>query len=165
MAQNDKMAWYNALPKEKQQLLDLWEEHDLNWCGSAWEENPGSVELNGSTEAGEDMYICLEEISANALEEYVNNFDINENVAMWWPNGVPGRGVPFDNQAEQVEDYENWLAYLRDIIDASRGVGKTLSHQQNLAIEKFKASLKELERMDVTFDYDPDNGFSFRNAA
>lgn len=165
MAKIDKMAWYNALPKEKQQLLDLWEENDLTWTGPAWDDKLGSVELNGSTEAGEDMYICLEEISADALEEYVNDFDINYEVSIWWPNGQKGRGVPFDSMDEQVEDYENWLASLRDIIDASRGTSRELSHQQDLAVEKFNDAYKELQRMGVTFDYDPDKGFSFRSAA
>ena len=111
------------------------------------------------------MYINLEEISADALEEYVNSFDVNEEVAIWWPDGVAGRGVPFDNQAEHVEDLELWLAELRDIIDASRGIEHELTHQQDLAVEKFKAMLKELERMNIAFDYNPDSGFSFRNAA
>lgn len=111
------------------------------------------------------MYICLEEISADALQEYVENFDIEYNVSIWWPNGVKGRGVPFDSQAEQVADYELWLAELRDVIDATRGVTKELSHQQDLAIEKFNAAFKELERMGVELDYDPDQGFSFRPAA
>lgn len=78
---------------------------------------------------------------------------------------MAGRGVPFDNQAEHVEDLELWLAELRDIIDASRGITNELSHQQNLAIDKLKAMLKELERMNIAFDYNPDSGFSFRNAA
>lgn len=165
MAKDNSMAWYNSLPKDKQQLLDLWEEHDLTWDGPAWDDKPLSVELNMSTNAGGDMYINLEEISADALEEYVNSFDVNEEVAIWWPDGVAGRGVPFDNQAEHVEDLELWLAELRDIIDASRGITNELSHQQNLAIDKLKAMLKELERMNIAFDYNPDSGFSFRNAA
>lgn len=165
MAKKDIMAWYNALPKEKQEILDLWEEHNLTWDGPAWDEKPESVELNGSTNAGEDMYICLEEISADALQEYVENFDIEYNVSIWWPNGDKGRGVPFDSQAEQVADYELWLAELLDVIDATRGVTKELSHQQDLAIEKFNAAFKELERMGVELDYDPDQGFSFRPAA
>lgn len=165
MAKTDKMAWYNALPKEKQQLLDLWEENDLQWTGPAWDDRPGSVELNGYTEAGEDMYINLEEISADALEEYVNDFDINYNVSIWWPNGEKGSGVPFDSMDEQVEDYEDWLARIRDIIDASRGTSRELSHQQDLAVEKFNDAYKELQRMGVAFDYDPDHGFSFRSAA
>ena len=111
------------------------------------------------------MYINLEEISADALEEYVNSFDVNEEVAIWWPDGVAGRGVPFDNQAEHVEDLELWLAELRDIIDASRGIENELTHQQDLAVEKFKSSFKELERMGISIAYDETKGFTFHSAA
>lgn len=165
MAKDNSMAWYNSLPKDKQQLLDLWEEHDLTWDGPAWDDKPLSVELNMSTNAGGDMYINLEEISADALEEYVNSFDVNEEVAIWWPDGVAGRGVPFDNQAEHVEDLELWLAELRDIIDASQGIENELTHQQNLAVEKFKSSFKELERMGISIAYDETKGFTFHSAA
>jgi hypothetical protein len=165
MAKDNSMAWYNSLPKDKQQLLDLWEEHDLTWDGPAWDDKPLSVELNMSTNAGGDMYINLEEISADALEEYVNSFDVNEEVAIWWPDGVAGRGVPFDNQAEHVEDLELWLAELRDIIDASRGIEHELTHQQDLAVEKFKSSFKELERMGIAISYDQNKGFTFHSAA
>ena len=155
---NESMAWYNALPKEKQQLLDLWEEHDLNWNGPAWDDEPESVELEGYTNGGEDMIINLHDISANDLQEYVSDFDINENVAMWWPDGQPGRGVPFDTQAEQVEDYEEWLAELQDIIDESRGTAfdDELTSVQKLAADRFRKALKELRSLDVGIRYDAD---------
>ena len=167
MTRNEnEMAWYNSLPKEKQQLLDLWEEHDLYWLtGEVWEDKPHSVELETSTPAGGDMIINLEDISVDALKEYVDNFDINYEVSLWWENGEPGRGVPFDSMDEHVEDYEEFLAELRDIIDASRGVQKELTHVQKLAVDKFKESLKELERMSIGFEYDKENGFTFHNVA
>lgn len=160
----DNMAWYNALPKKMKKLLDLWEENDLNWTGPAWDDEPHSVELNCSTGGGEDMNINLKEISVDALEEYVNSFDINENVAAWWPDGQPGPGVPFDNQAEQVEDYEDYLAWLRDIIDESRNVRRKVSHQQQLVIDKLEATAKELTRIGLTFTYTPKRGFKYHKA-
>ena len=162
---NESIAWYNALPKEKQQLLDLWEEYDLNWNGPAWDDKPESVELECYTNAGEDMIISLEEISVDALEEYVNGFDISEEVSLWWENGKPGRGVPFDSQDEQVADYEEWLAELRDIIDASRQTKRKLSHQQQLEVDRLEAAAKKLEAVGLTFTYSPKRGFRYHKAA
>ena len=157
--------WFDSLPKEMQELLNIFEEEGLTWeDGPVWDDKPYSVELNTSTPAGEDMYIDLEEISIEALEEYVNNFDINENVAIWWENGQPGRGVPFDNQGEQVADYEEYLAGLRDIIDRCRGDEGEVSNVQQLAIDNFLAAAKELELQGVTFTYNEKSGFEFKQA-
>ena len=169
MANKDKdsMAWYESLPKKMQKLLDLWEENDIHWNGPAWEEKPHSVELECYTGAGEDMFINLEEISTEELEEYVNGFDINENVALWWPDGQKGRGVPFDNQAEQVQDYEDYLAWLRDIIDLSRGKKRKkgeLSQSQQLYVDKFLAAAKDLEDVGVAITWSKKNGFTFKNS-
>ena len=160
------MAWYNALPKKMRKLLDLWEENDIHWNGPAWEDEPHSVELECYTGAGEDMIINLHEISADDLEEYVNDFDINEEVSIWWPDGQPGRGVPFDNQAEHVQDYEDYLAWLRDIIDLSRDVKKKktdLSHQQQLVVDNFMAAARELGDVFVTFTWSRKKGFTFKS--
>ena len=165
---DEKQAWYNALPKKMQKLLDLWEENDLYWIGSAWDDEPESVELNCSTDAGEDMYIDLHKISADDLEEYVNDFDINEEVSLWWKNGQPGRGVPFENQGEQVADYEDYLAWLRDIIDLTRGVKKKkgdLSHQQELVVDNFMAAARELGSNYIHFTWSKKKGFTFKNSA
>lgn len=164
----DSMAWYNALPKKMQKLLDLWEENDIHWNGPAWDDKPHSVELECYTDAGEDMIINLEEISVEALAEYVNDFDISEEVSLWWEGGEPKAGVPFDNQAEQVEDYEDYLARLRDIIDESRGIQKKkgdLLHQQQVYADKLLSAAKELEKMGVTFTWSKKKGFTFKNAA
>ena len=161
----DDMAWYNALPKEMKKLLDLWEENELYWTGPAWDDEPHSVELNCHTGAGEDMYINLHNISADDLEEYVNDFDINENVSLWWENGQPGRGVPFNDQGEQVEDYEDYLAWLRDIIDACRKTKRDISRQQQLVVDKLEEAAKELESVGLTFTYTPKRGFRYHKAA
>ncbi len=165
---NEEMAWYNRLPKKMQKLLDLWEENDLNWNGPAWESEPHSVELECYTGAGEDMIIDLHHISADDLEEYVNDFDINEKVSLWWENGQPGNGVPFDNQAEQVQDYEDYLAWLRDIIDESRGKKRKkgeLSQSQQLYVDKFLAAAKDLGDVGVSLTWSKKKGFTFKIVA
>lgn len=79
-----------------------------------WDNKPFSAEIECYTPAGEDMIIDLEELSRDALQEYIDSFDINENVSMWWPNGQPS-GVPFSNIKEHYEDYEEWLDDLERI--------------------------------------------------
>lgn len=74
-----------------------------------------SVEFECYTDAGEDMFIDLEEPTKEKLQEYINDFDIDHNVSIWWVNGQPGRGVPFNNMKEHYEDYEDYLKRLQKI--------------------------------------------------
>lgn len=82
-----------------------------------WEEHPRSVELECYTDGGEDMLIYLEEPTKEKLQEYIDNFDIDYNVSIWWPNGQKDSGVPFDNMKEHYEDYEEFLKRLQKICD------------------------------------------------
>lgn len=75
----------------------------------------GDGELECYTDSGEDMIISLGEILKENLQEYIDNFDINENVLIWWQNGEPGQGVPFSNVKEHYEDYEAYLKWLQKI--------------------------------------------------
>lgn len=82
--------------------------------GQAWDDKPYSAEVECYTDAGEDMCFCLEELSAEGMMEYVDSFDINEQVVLWWPNGrkAEGMGVPFNNIVEHYQDYEKFLERL-----------------------------------------------------
>ena len=80
-----------------------------------WSNAPRSVEFECYTDGGEDMLIDLEEPTKEKLQEYIDNFDINENVSMWWQDGRPGKGVPFANVKEHYEDYETYLKWLQKI--------------------------------------------------
>ena len=82
-----------------------------------WDDKPRSVEFECYTDAGEDMLITLEVPTKEQLQKYIDDFDINEKVLMWWENGKPGRGVPFDNIKEHYEDYEDYLKWLQKICD------------------------------------------------
>lgn len=79
-----------------------------------WDNKPFSAELECYTPAGEDMIIDLEELSRDALQEYIDSFDINEKVSMWWKDGRPSY-IPFDNIKEHYDDYEEWLEDLSRI--------------------------------------------------
>ena len=73
----------------------------------------GDGELECYTDSGEDMIISLDKVRKKNLQEYIDNFDINETVLSWWENGKPGNGVPFDNVKEHYEDYEAYLEKLQ----------------------------------------------------
>ncbi len=166
MANEKYMAWYNSLPKEKRDLLDKWEELGLCWTsGPVWSEKPHSVELEGYTDGGEDMIINLEDISNDELEKYADEFDIEYNVSLWWKDGKPGEGVPFDSQAEQVEDYEQWVARIKDIV-AQFGdePQEGLTNEQEVYVERFRKAYKELRQMNIGVHYDEENDkFDFYN--
>ena len=90
-------------------------ENDIIWRPETGEYYSG--ELVCHTPAGEEMFITLEVVNKEHLQEYIDNFDINYNVVLWWPNGERGSGVPFDNIKEHYEDYEEWLEQLQEICD------------------------------------------------
>lgn len=77
----------------------------------------GNGELECYTDAGEDMIISLDKVLKKNLQEYINSFDINANVLLWWEDGTPGNGVPFDNVKEHYEDYEAYIERLQAICD------------------------------------------------
>lgn len=80
-----------------------------------WEQYPESVELETSTDGGEDMIIDLEEPTREQLESYINNFDIDYEVSLWWHDGRPGDGVPFSSMKDHIRDYEKYLKWLRRV--------------------------------------------------
>ena len=87
--------------------LNYLERNDIYSCGDE--------EFETYTDAGEDMIINLEEPTKKQLQKYIDEFDINYNVSIWWPNGEKGKGVPFDNMKEQYEDYEAYLKRLQKV--------------------------------------------------
>ena len=98
--------------------IEYLEENDIMFIGDCgWDNLPYQGELETYTDAGEDMIIGLKVVDKEHLQEYIDGFDINENVGLWWPNGMKGRGVPFDNMKEQYEDYEAYLKRLQEVCD------------------------------------------------
>ena len=99
--------------------LSYLSDNDINVASDEpiWEESPRSIELESYTNAGEDMIIDLEEPTKAKLQDYINGFDINHNVSIWWVNGLPGNGVPFSNMKEHYEDYEDYLSWLQKVCD------------------------------------------------
>lgn len=82
-------------------------------------ETDSGTELEAYTPAGEDMIINLEELTRAEFLSWIDDFDINERVVMWWPNGhkAEGQGVPFDNIKEHYTDYQKFLNTMRKIAE------------------------------------------------
>lgn len=88
----------------------------LDECG-IWKKD-GDDEFHCYTPNGdEEMFIPLEKPRRKYLQEYIDNFDIDEQVSIWWTNGQKGSGVPFDNMKEHYEDYEEYLKNLQEVCD------------------------------------------------
>lgn len=75
-----------------------------------------SYEFEAFTPAGGDMIIILDEPSKEKLEEYVDNFDINEEVIMWWKDGR-SNDLPFMNIRDHYNDLEKYIDRISDICD------------------------------------------------
>ncbi len=107
--------------KEYKKNLAYLEGNDITLCGDElWDDKPWSVELETYTDAGEDMIIDLEEPTKECLKKYIDDFDINEEVMLWWENGYDAaraKGVPFANIRDHYDDYENYLKRLQAICE------------------------------------------------
>lgn len=104
-----------------------------------------AIEIENYTDAGGDMLIdiIVTEDWRQYFREYVEDFDINEEVAIWWPNGVKGRGVPFDNVKEHYDDLKDWLDWLKDVVRIMDG--KELQEEEKANEEATKILEAQLE--------------------
>lgn len=101
--------------------LDYLEENDVSYCGECgWNDCPYSAELECYTDAGEDMIISLEVLDKEHLQDYIDGFDINEQVMAWWRDGedeARERGVPHATIVDHYEDYRDYLDWLQKVCD------------------------------------------------
>ena len=110
------MEQTNFTEREKK-IIDYLTENDV-WCER---EDDGCWEMSNYTTAGGDMYWTLDELSKDCLQEYIDGFDINDEVLIWWQPGdpfnyhEPGSKTPFSNVKEHYEDLEDWLDELQEI--------------------------------------------------
>lgn len=110
------------MDKKFKKNIEILEENDIRVCNTepVWDDKPNSVELETYTDAGEDMIINLDEPSKNALQSYIDGFDINDAVMLWWSNGADAahdKGVPFDNIEDHYEDYRSYIKELQRVCD------------------------------------------------
>lgn len=83
------------------------------------------VELENYTDAGGDKIITLVNLEVKELEEYLNTYDINEEVLLWWKDGADGKRTPFDNIIEHVQDEEKWLNDWKALVAEFKGEKRT----------------------------------------
>lgn len=93
--------------------IEEWGVVNIEPCPS--ENYPFACELGMYTNCGGDMNISLECLDKESLQDYIDGFDLNEEVVIWWPNGCKGAGVPYDNIKEHYEDLEEWLEKVQSI--------------------------------------------------
>lgn len=98
--------------KEIKKNIEVLEENGITLISNDGE----SYEFEAFTPAGGDMVIILDEPSKEELEKYVDNFDINEEVLMWWSNGS-GNGLPFANIRDHYNDLEEYINKIDDVCD------------------------------------------------
>ncbi len=86
-------------------------------------ENPSGIEIESYTDAGGDQIVTIDVRTdwKRDFIRYVEDYDMDEEVILWWPNGKPGRGVPFANIREHYEDLEDWLNWMKDIASIIEG--------------------------------------------
>lgn len=101
--------------------IDYLEENNIRYCGDCgWDNLPYQAELETYTDAGEDMIIDLEVVDKDHLQEYIDDFDANEEVMNWWRNGEDAarkNGVPHATIGDHFKDYEAYLERLQEICD------------------------------------------------
>lgn len=113
------MEQTNFTEKEKK-IIDYLDKNAV-WCERDYD---GEWELSNYTNAGGDMCWTLKDLSKECLQEYIDNFDINDEVLLWWQpsdpfsHHEPGSKTPFSNVKEHYEDLEAWLNNLQDICNS-----------------------------------------------
>jgi hypothetical protein len=87
------------------------ENHDIT-CTKC---KDGGWELESYTDGGGDQIVYVDNLTSNELIKYLENYDVNEETNLWFPNGQPGKGVPFDNYKDLWDDIENWRRWMLGI--------------------------------------------------
>lgn len=84
-----------------------------------WDDSPFSRELELYTDKGGDMIINLECVDKYCLQDYIDSFNINEDVIQWWDNFGEKKDatMPYTDIRDHYNDIEDWLDRLNDICD------------------------------------------------
>lgn len=98
--------------------LEIFKKYDVSKINTEpiYEGYPQSAEMKLYTDAGENMVICLEEPTRDCLLQWIEEFDINDEVIKWWTSDSHD-SLPFENIKEHYEDYEKMIAKLLALAD------------------------------------------------
>ena len=99
------------LSKIEQSNKEFLENHDIT-CTKC---DDGGWELESYTDGGGDQIVYVDNLTRDELVEYFEDYDVNEETNLWFPDGQPGKGVPFDNYKDLWDDIENWRKWMLSI--------------------------------------------------
>lgn len=99
------------LSKIEQSNKDFLENHDI-YCEKMLDDGWG---LESYTDGGGDQLIYVDNLTREEVVESLENYDVNEETNIWFPNGQPGKGVPFDNYKDLWDDIEKWRQWMLNI--------------------------------------------------
>ena len=127
--------------------MDFLENHDIH-CDKM---DDGGWELESYTDGGGDQLIYIDNLTREELIEYLENYDVNEETNLWFPDGRPGNGVPFDNYKDLWDDIEDWRKWMLNIAKRMPD-GEDVDEKQATAEELLEdADLDKLQK--VFFEY------------
>ncbi len=123
------------------------EEHDVK-CTKL---DNGVWELESHTDGGGDQLVYVDNLTRDELVEYLKDYNVNEETNIWFPDGQPGKGVPFDNYKDLWDDIENWRKWLLKIAKRMPD-GEEVDEKETNAVDLLeKADLDKLQN--VFFEY------------
>ena len=99
------------LSKIEQSNKDFLENHDIH-CDKM---DDGGWELESYTDGGGDQIVYVDNLTREELVECLESYDVNEGTNLWFPDGIPGNGVPFDNYKDLWDDLENWRKRMLNV--------------------------------------------------
>lgn len=94
----------------EQSNKEFLEDHDITCT-----KYDDSWELESYTDGGGDQIVYVEHLTRDELVERLEDYDVNEETNLWFPDGQPGKGVPFDNYKDLWDDIENWRQWMLGI--------------------------------------------------
>lgn len=100
-----------TLSKIEQSNMEFLEDHDITctkYDDDGWE-------LESYTDGGGDQIVYVDNLTRNDVVKRLEDYDVNEETNLWFPNGQPGEGVPFDNYKDLWDDIENWRQWMLGI--------------------------------------------------
>ncbi len=146
------MEEYKNIDKELQQILDKAEE--LDWSYTVYEEpsqnNRTYAEMGKYSPAGEDFLMIIDFDAENQaetflkdLQEYAEDFDIDDHVEMWLPERGKG-GCP-STVRELVEDAEAIVEMIKELHEELEKVlNPELSDEQSARCDEIYNAVYEM---------------------
>lgn len=100
-----------TLEEIEQSNQEFLEDHDIT-CTKC---EDGGWELESYTDGGGDQIVYVDNLTRNDVIEYLADYDVSEETNLWFPDGQPGKGVPFDNYKDLWDDIEGWRQWMLGI--------------------------------------------------